>query len=52
MRKELLHAVWDLLACHEFLHAYFHGFEWKFWDGVVRLILLRILSHSADYPEK
>ena len=52
LRKEVYHAVWALLLHPEFMHAYFHGFEWEFWDRVIRLCFPRIFTHSADYPEK
>lgn len=52
MRKEVMQAVWALLLNPEFIHAYFHGFEWKFWDGIIRLVFLRILAQCADYPER
>ncbi|KAH6902770.1 hypothetical protein BKA70DRAFT_1111955 [Coprinopsis sp. MPI-PUGE-AT-0042] len=52
LRKEIYHAVWDLILDADFMHAYFHGFEWKFWDAIIRLVFPRVFTHSADYPEK
>lgn len=52
MRKELYQAVFELLANPDYVHAHFHGFEHTFWDSVVRLVFLRFMTHSADYPEK
>ncbi|KAG2002286.1 hypothetical protein CC2G_004487 [Coprinopsis cinerea AmutBmut pab1-1] len=52
LKKELVHAVWALLMDPEFMYAYVHGFEWEFWDKVIRLVFPRIFTHSSDYPER
>jgi hypothetical protein len=36
----------------EFLEAWKHGILVKCYDGVVRRLYLRIITYSADYPEK
>lgn len=51
-RRELIHAVWRLLLDKEFMEAYTHGVVIKCADGVTRRVYPRILTYSADYPEK
>jgi hypothetical protein len=34
------------------MHAYVHGFQYLFWDGILRLVFPRLLTYVADYPEK
>jgi hypothetical protein len=36
----------------DFLHAYEHGIATKLADGIMRRVFPRILTYSADYPEK
>jgi Plavaka transposase len=52
LKRELMHAVWDLLLDNEFTQAYEHGIVLKCADGVIRRIYPRIFTYSADYPEK
>ncbi len=52
LRRELMHAVWDLLLDVEFMHAYEHGIVLKCADGVTRRIYPRFFTYAADYPEK
>lgn len=52
LRRELFHAVWDLLLDDDFVIAYQHGIAMECGDGVTRRIYLRIYTYSADYPEK
>ncbi len=51
-RRELVHAVWLLLLDDDFVHAYEHGFTFKFIDGVTRQVFPRIFTYGMDYPEK
>ena len=51
-RRELMHAVWDILLDDEFLHAYEHGIVLQCADGLFRRLYPRIFTYSADYPEK
>ena len=51
-RREVLHAQWAILLDNEFLEAYKHGIVIECCDGVVRRFYPRILTYSADYPEK
>jgi hypothetical protein len=44
--------VWDLLLDEEFISAYRHGFIFTCLDGITRRFYPRILTYSADYPEK
>jgi hypothetical protein len=51
-RREVLHAQWSILLDDEFLEAYMHGIVIKCCDGISRRFYPRILTYSADYPEK
>jgi hypothetical protein len=51
-RREVMHKVWDLLLDSDFLAAYEHGFVLTCLDGITRRFYPRILTYSADYPEK
>ncbi|KAG8729146.1 hypothetical protein FRC10_004213 [Ceratobasidium sp. 414] len=52
LRRELMHAVWSALLDDDFVHAWKHGVVIQCADGVVRRVFPRILTYSADYPEK
>lgn len=47
-----MHAVWNHLLDADFLEAYAHGIVVQCPDGVRRRFYPRILTYSADYPEK
>jgi len=51
-RRELMHAVWNFILDDDFLHAYTYGMVVRSPDGVERRVYPRILTYSADYPEK
>ncbi|KAG8914957.1 hypothetical protein FRC01_003851 [Tulasnella sp. 417] len=51
-RRELFHEVWKLLLDKKFIRAYKHGLLILFPDGMIRRVYLRIITYSADYPEK
>ncbi|THG93149.1 hypothetical protein EW026_g8011 [Hermanssonia centrifuga] len=51
-KRELMHAIWELLLDDEFMYAYEHGIVIEFADGISRRVFPRIFSYSADYPEK
>ncbi|KZT38989.1 hypothetical protein SISSUDRAFT_1128360 [Sistotremastrum suecicum HHB10207 ss-3] len=51
-RRELFHGTWRVLLDDEFVQAHDHGFVVRFPDGVERRVYLRVLTYSADYPEK
>ncbi|OSD05112.1 hypothetical protein PYCCODRAFT_1385676 [Trametes coccinea BRFM310] len=51
-KKELFQQIWLLLLDDDFVHAYVHGFVVKCADGITRRLFPRILTYSADYPEK
>jgi len=51
-RRELYHAVIELILKGEFAEAYKHGIPIKFPDGITRRVFPRFYSYSADYPEK
>lgn len=44
--------IWLLILDTEFMHAYVYGFEFEFWDGIIRLVFPRFFTYAADYPEK
>ncbi|KAF7307484.1 hypothetical protein MIND_00542900 [Mycena indigotica] len=52
LKRELIHAIWELLLSDEFMDAYDNGIKIKCWDGLVRLVFPRFLIYGADYPEK
>ena len=51
-KKELIQQIWLLLLDDDFVHAYVHGFVVECRDGITRRLFPRILTYSADYPEK
>ncbi|RXW14870.1 hypothetical protein EST38_g10985 [Candolleomyces aberdarensis] len=51
-QRELFHEQWKALLDDEFLDAYEHGVVIECLDGVKRRFYPRILTYSADYPEK
>ncbi|KAJ3512823.1 hypothetical protein NMY22_g15219 [Coprinellus aureogranulatus] len=52
IRRELFHAQWKILLDAEFVEAYQHGLVIDCLDGVCRRFYPRILTYSADYPER
>ncbi|RXW14632.1 hypothetical protein EST38_g11221 [Candolleomyces aberdarensis] len=50
--RELFHEQWKVLLDDEFTHAYEHGIVIECADGIKRRWFPRILTYSADYPEK
>ncbi|KAJ3557352.1 hypothetical protein NP233_g11763 [Leucocoprinus birnbaumii] len=52
LRRELMHAIWELILKDEFVHDYQHGIVVRCADGVTRRLYPRIFTYSADYPEK
>ncbi|KIL55572.1 hypothetical protein M378DRAFT_90703 [Amanita muscaria Koide BX008] len=51
-RRELIHLIWLLILDEDFMHAYVHGIEHVFSDGIRRLVFPRLFTYAADYPEK
>jgi Plavaka transposase len=51
-RRELMHAIWQLLLDEELMVAYRHGIVINCADGITRRVYPRIFTYSADYPEK
>jgi hypothetical protein len=51
-RREFIQAVWALLLDADFVEAYKHGIVIMCADGIKRRIYLRLMTYSADYPEK
>jgi hypothetical protein len=51
-RRELMHAVWSFLLDEDFQHAYKYGIVVQGQDQIERRVYPRIITYSADYPEK
>lgn len=51
-KRELMHAVWSHLMDEEFVEACTEGIAIKCVDGIERQFFVRIITYSADYPEK
>lgn len=51
-RRELMHAVLKNLLSEEFKTAWRNGLVLTCGDGIKRRLFPRILTYSADYPEK
>ncbi|KAG6906368.1 hypothetical protein DXG01_014299, partial [Tephrocybe rancida] len=51
-RRELFHTQWSILLDEEFLEAWEHGIVIICLDGIKRRFYPRIVTYSADYPEK
>jgi hypothetical protein len=51
-RRELVHAVWKFILDEDFLQAYTYGMVVRSLDGIERRVYPRIVTYSADYPEK
>ncbi|KAI0349313.1 hypothetical protein OH77DRAFT_1507530 [Trametes cingulata] len=51
-KRELMQRIWLLLLDEEFMEAYRNGILVVCGDGVTRRIFPRIMTYSADYPEK
>jgi hypothetical protein len=52
VKREMMQAVWAVLLDGDFLEACEKGIVLMFPDGVERRVFFRILTYSADYPEK
>jgi hypothetical protein len=51
-RRELMHRVWAFLLDEDFQHAYKYGIVVQGQDRIERRVYPRIVTYSADYPEK
>jgi hypothetical protein len=47
-----MHQVWETLLDDDFIEAYVHGLVLECHDGTSRRFFPRIMTYSADYPEK
>ena len=47
-----MHAVWSHLMDEEFVKGCTEGLKIRCADGIDRTFFLRLLTYSADYPEK
>jgi hypothetical protein len=52
LRRELAHAIWQLLLDEDLMRAYTEGEAMKLFDENMRAMFPRFLLYSADYPEK
>jgi hypothetical protein len=52
MKREVMQAIYILLLDDDFRNAYLNGVEVLCADGILRLLIPRFFSYSADYPEK
>jgi hypothetical protein len=52
LKRELVHAIWELILDGKFVEAYKHGIVIRCSDGITRRVFPRFFSYSADYPEK
>lgn len=52
LKRELVHAIWELILDGKFVEAYKHGIVIHCSDGITRRVFPRFFSYSADYPEK
>ncbi len=51
-KRELMHAILTMVIDERFIEAYENRFEFLCHDGIIRCFFPRILTYSADYPEK
>ncbi|KAH9039665.1 hypothetical protein EDB85DRAFT_2141171 [Lactarius pseudohatsudake] len=51
-KRELMHAVWNHLLDDDFIEGSTNGLVIRCSDGVERVFFIRIITYSADYPEK
>ena len=49
---ELMHSIWKVLLDDDFLHATNYGMVVQCHDGIEWHVYPRILTYSANYPEK
>lgn len=52
LRRELMHAIWDLLLDNKFKDAYNNGILITLLNGLRWLMFPRMYTYSADYVEK
>ena len=51
-KRELMHAVWSHIMDEDFVLSTTSGLTIQCSDGIERVFYLRIMTYSADYPEK
>jgi hypothetical protein len=52
LKRELIHAAYELILNSKFMEAYTDGVVVTCYDGIQRRLFLRLLTYSGDYPEK
>lgn len=52
LKRDLIQGVWDVMLDDRFMHAYVHGLPILCSDGIWRRVFPRLITYSADYPEK
>ena len=51
-KREVMHAIWELLLDEEFMKAYKEGLIITCGDGITWKVFPRLFTYSANYPEK
>ncbi|KAF7967234.1 hypothetical protein HWV62_35081 [Athelia sp. TMB] len=52
LKRDLMQGIWDMMLDDRFMHAYTHGLPIQCADGIWRRVFPRLITYSADYPEK
>ena len=52
LKRELIHAIYELILNSIFMMAYKDGIAVTCYDGIQRRLFVRLLTYSGDYPEK
>ena len=52
LKRELIHAVYELILNSKLVDAYKEGLVITCYDGIQRRLFPRLLTYSGDYPEK
>ena len=51
-KRKLMHAVWSHLMDEDFIKGCTDGLTIRCFDNIERVFYIRIMTYSADYPEK
>ena len=51
-KRELMHAIWSHLMDEDFIKGCTDGLTIQCFDNIERVFYIRIMTYSADYPEK
>ncbi|KAF7371652.1 hypothetical protein MVEN_00021000 [Mycena venus] len=50
LKRELMHAIWDLLISEDFIHAYINGIVVKYYDDYPEKVLLARIKYFGGCP--